>query len=89
VYYEKSRGFYGKDAEPFEARAAGNAPVIAIARVAVIKKAADAKAQLDGVPAEARGDKLGSAATTPTVDDRLSALVTDHAVEAWYHPSIA
>src|SRR6516165_7739686 len=37
-------------------RAAGNAPVIAIARVAVIKKAADAKAQLDGVPAEARGD---------------------------------
>jgi soluble lytic murein transglycosylase len=37
-------------------RAAGNAPVIAIARVAVIKKVADAKAQLDGVPAEARGD---------------------------------
>src|SRR5262249_21610930 len=37
-------------------RAAGNAPGIAIARVAVIKKAADAKAQLDGVPAEARGD---------------------------------
>jgi soluble lytic murein transglycosylase len=37
-------------------RAAGNAPVIAIARVAIIKKAADAKAQLDGVPAEARGD---------------------------------
>src|SRR6266478_731900 len=37
-------------------RAAGNAPVIAIARVAVIKKAADTKAQLDGVPAEARGD---------------------------------
>jgi hypothetical protein len=37
-------------------RAAGNAPVTAIARVAVIKKAADAKAQLDGVPAEARGD---------------------------------
>jgi len=37
-------------------RAAGNAPVIAIARIAVIKKAADAKAQLDGVPAEARGD---------------------------------
>src|SRR3989440_12601115 len=37
-------------------RAAGNAPAIAIARVAVIKKVADAKAQLDGVPAEARGD---------------------------------
>src|SRR5215813_14117307 len=37
-------------------RAAGNARVIAIARIAVIKKAADAKAQLDGVPAEARGD---------------------------------
>ena len=37
-------------------RAGGNAPVIAKARVAVIKKAADAKAQLDGVPAEARGD---------------------------------
>jgi peptidoglycan lytic transglycosylase len=37
-------------------RAGGNAAVIAKARVAVIKKAADAKAQLDGVPAEARGD---------------------------------
>jgi peptidoglycan lytic transglycosylase len=37
-------------------RAGGNAPVIAKARVAVIKKAADAKAQLDGVPEEARGD---------------------------------
>jgi soluble lytic murein transglycosylase len=37
-------------------RAGGNAPVIAKARVAVIKKAADAKAHLDGVPAEARGD---------------------------------
>ena len=37
-------------------RAGGNAPVIAKARVAVIKKAADTKAQLDGVPAEARGD---------------------------------
>ena len=37
-------------------RAGGNAPVIAKARVAVIKKAADAKAQLDGVPAEARRD---------------------------------
>ena len=37
-------------------RAGGNAPVIAKGRVAVIKKAADAKAQLDGVPAEARGD---------------------------------
>jgi soluble lytic murein transglycosylase len=37
-------------------RAGGNATLIAEARVAVIKKAADAKAQLDGVPAEARGD---------------------------------
>jgi soluble lytic murein transglycosylase len=37
-------------------RAGGNAPVIAKARVAVIKNAADAKTQLDGVPAEARGD---------------------------------
>src|SRR5262245_2349188 len=37
-------------------RAGGNTPVIAKARVAVIKKAADAKAQLDGVPEEARGD---------------------------------
>src|SRR5262244_3574797 len=35
-------------------RADGNAPVIAKARVAVIKKAADAKAQMDGVPAEVR-----------------------------------
>jgi soluble lytic murein transglycosylase len=37
-------------------RAGGDAPIIAKARVAVIKKAADAKAQLDGVPAEARGE---------------------------------
>src|SRR5262245_52035585 len=37
-------------------RAGGNALVIAKARVAVIKKAADAKSQLEGVPAEARGD---------------------------------
>jgi soluble lytic murein transglycosylase len=37
-------------------RAGGNAPVIAKARVAVIKKAPDAKAELDGVPEEARGD---------------------------------
>jgi soluble lytic murein transglycosylase len=37
-------------------RVGGNAPVIAKARLAVIKKAADAKAQLDGVPAEARRD---------------------------------
>jgi soluble lytic murein transglycosylase len=37
-------------------RAGGNAPVIAKARAAVIKKGADAKAQLDGAPAEARGD---------------------------------
>jgi soluble lytic murein transglycosylase len=37
-------------------RAGGNAPVIAKACFAVIKKAADAKAQLDGVPAEARRD---------------------------------
>jgi peptidoglycan lytic transglycosylase len=37
-------------------RAGGNAPVIAKARIAVIKKAADAKAQLEGVPAESRGD---------------------------------
>jgi len=37
-------------------RADGNAPVIAKARVAVIKKAADAKAQMDGVPAEVRDD---------------------------------
>jgi peptidoglycan lytic transglycosylase len=37
-------------------RVGGNAPLIAKARVAVITKATDAKAQLDGVPAEARGD---------------------------------
>jgi soluble lytic murein transglycosylase len=37
-------------------RAGGNVPVIAKARIAVIKKAADTKAQLDGVPAEAHGD---------------------------------
>ena len=37
-------------------RAGGNGPVIAKARYAVIKKEADAKAQLDGVPAEARRD---------------------------------
>src|SRR5262245_28046070 len=37
-------------------RAGGNAPVIAKARIAVIKKSADAKVQLDGVSAEARGD---------------------------------
>jgi soluble lytic murein transglycosylase len=37
-------------------RAGGNAPVIAKARVAVIKKAADTKAQLEEVPAEARSD---------------------------------
>jgi soluble lytic murein transglycosylase len=37
-------------------RAGGNAPVIAKARVAVVKKAADTKAQLEEVPAEARSD---------------------------------
>jgi len=37
-------------------RAGGNAPVIAKACIAVIKKSADAKVQLDGVSAEARGD---------------------------------
>jgi soluble lytic murein transglycosylase len=37
-------------------RVGGNAPVIAKARIAVIKKAANAKAQLDGVPTEARRD---------------------------------
>jgi soluble lytic murein transglycosylase len=37
-------------------RAGGNAPVISKARIAVIKKAANAKAQLDGVPTEARRD---------------------------------
>ena len=37
-------------------RAGGNAPVIAKARIAVIKKGFDANAQLDGVPEEARGD---------------------------------
>jgi peptidoglycan lytic transglycosylase len=37
-------------------RAGGNAPVIAKARIAVIKKAANAKALLDAVPAEAQRD---------------------------------
>jgi soluble lytic murein transglycosylase len=37
-------------------RAGGHAPVIAKARIAVIKKAANAKALLDAVPAEARRD---------------------------------
>jgi soluble lytic murein transglycosylase len=37
-------------------RAGGNAPVIAKARVAVIKKAGNAQAMLDAVPAEARRD---------------------------------
>src|SRR6266852_1769793 len=37
-------------------RAGGNAPVIAKARIAVIKKAANAGALLDAVPAEARRD---------------------------------
>src|SRR5262249_58572029 len=37
-------------------RAGGNALVIAKARVAVIRKAADAETQLDAVPAEARSD---------------------------------
>jgi soluble lytic murein transglycosylase len=37
-------------------RAAGNAPAIAKARTAVIKKAGNAKAQLDAVPAEAKRD---------------------------------
>src|SRR5438128_6163517 len=37
-------------------RAVGYVPVIAKSRCSVIKIAADAKAQLDGVPAEARGD---------------------------------
>jgi soluble lytic murein transglycosylase len=37
-------------------RAGGNAPTIAKARVAVIKKAANAQAMLDDVPAEARRD---------------------------------
>ena len=37
-------------------RAGGNAPVIAKARIAVIKKAANAKAMLDAVPAEAHSD---------------------------------
>ena len=37
-------------------RAGGNAPAIAKARIAVIKKAANAKALLDAVPAEARRD---------------------------------
>jgi soluble lytic murein transglycosylase len=37
-------------------RAGGNAPAIAKARVAVIKKAANAQAMLDDVPAEARRD---------------------------------
>jgi soluble lytic murein transglycosylase len=37
-------------------RAGGNAPAIAKARIAVIKKADNAKAQLDAVPAEAKRD---------------------------------
>ena len=37
-------------------RAGGNAPAIAKARIAVIKKAANAKAMLDAVPAEAHRD---------------------------------
>jgi soluble lytic murein transglycosylase len=37
-------------------RAGGNAPAIARARIAVIKKAANAKALLDAVPADARSD---------------------------------
>jgi soluble lytic murein transglycosylase len=37
-------------------RAGGNAPAIAKARIAVIKKASNAKAQLDAVPAEAKRD---------------------------------
>src|SRR5262249_44400035 len=37
-------------------RAGGNAPAIAKARIAVIRKAANAKALLDALPAEARGD---------------------------------
>ena len=37
-------------------RAGGNAPAIAKARIAVIRKAANAKALLDAVPAEARRD---------------------------------
>ena len=37
-------------------RAGGHAPVIAKARIAVIKKAGNAKALLDAVPAEARRD---------------------------------
>lgn len=37
-------------------RAGGNAPVIAKARIAVIKKAANAKALLDAVPADAQRD---------------------------------
>ena len=37
-------------------RAGGNAPAIAKARIAVFKKAANAKALLDGVPAEAQRD---------------------------------
>jgi len=37
-------------------RAGGNAPAIAKARIAVIKKASNAQAQLDAVPAEAKRD---------------------------------
>src|SRR5262249_31745812 len=37
-------------------RVGGSAPAIAKARAAVIKKAGNAKAQLDGVPADARRD---------------------------------
>src|SRR6266851_144562 len=40
-------------------RAGGNAPVIAKARIAVISKAADAKALLDAVPAEVQRHDIG------------------------------
>ena len=43
-------------------RAGGHAPAIAKARVAVIKKAGNAKALLDAVPAEARRDSATSSA---------------------------
>src|SRR5262249_5250829 len=50
---------YAEDAEAglrSASRVGGNAPAIAHARIAVIKKAGNAKAQLDAVPAEARRD---------------------------------
>src|SRR5262249_53692339 len=50
---------YAEDVEPAlrsASRAGGNAPAIAKARVAVIKKAGNAKALLDAVPAEAQRD---------------------------------